>query len=402
MSNTTFERINKSDFILVCNFDPIQTHPVLYIKLHKAARRGQTVYMGCCPDSKLAKKSNGLNIPDDKKVLFLQYLVDMINRSDWFEKAAIPSRKSKIEQLFTSVSGTARKTNLKEFNLSKKDFDSFFKKMIHSKNPLFLCHRESANPEIVHWLNSLGYILGQTEAFLALSSSVNLQGMLDMGVHHQYLPGYQKISKSEIINKFSQSWDSELPSTEGLSAQDMHQKIVKGEIKNIIFWNQDPVGAGEMNIPKSKNSFIIVADMFLTETAKLADVVFPLAPFMESDGMVTNAESRIQKFNRVIKPQTGKENWKILNDLGSNFDRGFKFSSTGAVNKEINNIIPEYQKEIAIFRNGYSPDENLLKKVRYSSVKFGANYLLKWLEEQTKSPRKIVLAEEKEEASLIN
>jgi predicted molibdopterin-dependent oxidoreductase YjgC len=358
--------------------------------------------MGCCPDSKLAKKSNGLNIPDDKKVLFLQYLVDMISRSDWFEKTAISSRTSKIEQLFASVSGISRKTNLREFNLNKKDFDSFFKKMIHSKNPLFVCHRENANPEIVHWLNSLGYILGQTEAFLALSSSVNLQGMMDMGVHHQYLPGYQKISKTEIINKFSQTWDSDLSGSEGLSAQAMHQKIVKGQIKNIIFWNQDPVGTGEMDISKPKNSLIIVADMFLTETAKLADVVFPIVPFMESDGMVTNAESRIQKFKRVIGPQTGKENWKILNDLGSNFERGFQFTSTGAVNKEIYDIIPEYQKEIAIFRNGYSPDENLLEKVRYSSVKYGANYLLKWHDEQNKAPSKIVLSKKKEEASLIN
>ncbi|UCF65874.1 MAG: FAD-dependent oxidoreductase [bacterium] len=70
MSNTTFEKIERSDFMLICNFDPMETHPVLYMKLQKASRRGQTVYMGCCPDSRLAKKSNSLYIPDEKKVLF--------------------------------------------------------------------------------------------------------------------------------------------------------------------------------------------------------------------------------------------------------------------------------------------------------------------------------------------
>jgi predicted molibdopterin-dependent oxidoreductase YjgC len=402
MSNTTFEKIESSDFLLVCNFNPIQTHPVLYIKLHKAARRGQTVYMGCCPDSKLAKKSNSLNIPDDKKVLFLQYLVDMINRSDWFEKVTIPSRRGKIEQLFSTVAGISRKINLDEFNLNKKDFDSFFKKLLSSQSPLFLCHRENANPEIIHWLNSLGYILGQTEAFLSLSSSINLQGMLDMGVNNQYLPGYQKISNSEILKKFSQLWENVIPDSEGYSAWDMHQKINKGGIKNAIFWNQDPVGSGELEISRVPDSFVIVADMFLTETAKLADIIFPLVPFMESDGMVTNAESRIQKFKKVTEPQTGKENWMILNDLGNKFGILFRYNSLEEVSEEINNIVPEYQKPITVFRNGYTPDENLLNAVKYKSIRYGANYLLKWIDQLNQASRNNLVPLETKEEELIN
>jgi predicted molibdopterin-dependent oxidoreductase YjgC len=401
LSNTTFDKIDKSDFLLVCNFDPINTHPVLYIKLQKAVRRGQTIYMGCCPDSKLAKKSNSLNIPDDKKVLFLKYIVDMISRSDWFEKSAMASRKNKIENLFAGVTGISRNTNLSEFNLTKTEFERFFKKLLSAKNPLFLCHRENANPEIIHWLNSLGYILGQTEAFLSLSSSINFQGLLDMGVNHQYLPGYQKITKPEIIKKMEEAWGSEIPAEEGLSAWEMHHKINNGVIKNAIFWNQDPVGSADLPIKRTTESLIIVADMFLTETAMQADVVFPLVPFFETDGMITNAEARIEQFKKVVKSRTGMENWSLLKELGNRFGNSFCYQSIDDVRNEIFDIVPEYQKEFAIFRNGYTPDEKLLDDVKYRSVKFGANFLLKWMDQLNRATQNNTQIDMKIEKELI-
>ncbi|MEJ2635968.1 MAG: molybdopterin-dependent oxidoreductase, partial [Calditrichia bacterium] len=135
MSNTNFNRIEESDFIMVCNFDPIETHPVLYIKLQKAARRGQTVYMGCCPDSRLARKSKVLNLPDDKKSLFLQYLIDRINHSGWYEKIAAVNHHPRFEEIFHKVSGISQKISLSEFNLTRKEFDAFFKQIVRAKKP---------------------------------------------------------------------------------------------------------------------------------------------------------------------------------------------------------------------------------------------------------------------------
>jgi predicted molibdopterin-dependent oxidoreductase YjgC len=298
-----------------------------------------------------------------------------------------PERREEIERLFRSVSGLSRKITLDEFHLSKKEFETFFQKLITAQKPVFLCYRENANPEIIHWLNSLGYILGQSEAFLALSSASNFQGMLDMGVNHQYLPGYQRVSKPEIISRFAENWDADIPSGDGYSARDAHAMFVKGKVKNALFWSQDPAGSADLKINRSDDSFIIVADMFLTETAKLADVVFPLVPFMETDGMVTNAESRIQQFKKVVQPQSKKENWKILNDLGNKFGNMFRYESASEVSDEIKLIIPEYQKQIAVFRNGYIPDESQLKAVKYQTIRYGANYLLKWLEEFQQNSR---------------
>jgi formate dehydrogenase major subunit len=380
MSNTTFEKIEKSDFIMVCNFDPMETHPVLYMKLQKAARRGQTLYMGCCPDSRLARKSNSLNIPDDKKVLFLQYLVDMVSRSDWYEKVVAPTRQEKSEILFSSVSGISRRVNLSEFNLSKGEFNQFFKKLLKAKYPVFLCNRDHANPEIIHWLNSLGFILGQSESFLSVSSGPNLQGMLDMGIHPEYLPGYQRVDNSAVRARLSQDWESELSDKTGIATIKVLEKINAGNIKGIFLWSQDPAGTGNLSLKRSPDSFMIVADIFMTDTAKDADCVFPLVPFVEQDGSITNSESRIQYMKQAIPAGTGKQNWTILTELSSRLGSRLKFDAIEDIIHEIRSVVPEYRKEIAVFRNGYIPNQKILKESKKHFVLFGANYLQKWME----------------------
>jgi len=389
MSNTTFQKIESSDFIMVCNLDPMETHPVLYIKLQKAARRGQTVYMGSYPDSRLAKKSNGLNIPDDKKVLFLQYLVDMVSHSEWYNRVVAPTRQEKAETLFASVAGISRGMDLKEFSISQKEFNRFFKRLLSAKLPLFICHRDMASPEIIHWLNALGFVLGQSESFLAVSTASNYQGSLDMGILAEYLPGYQRVDHSAVNQRVSHLWGTEIPTKTGLSAWDSYLSINSGNTKGMIFWQQDPVGTAGLPLTPAADSFKIVADMFLTETAKMADVVFPLSSYIESEGSVTNAESRIQNLVRVIKPLTGKSNWQIIADLFKQFNPAVKYKNTEDILKEIQLLVPEYKKEIALFRNGYIPNQALLKDAKSRQVKFGANYLEKWVVDFNRTHRDI-------------
>jgi formate dehydrogenase major subunit len=379
MSNTKFKRFEESDFIMICNFDPLETHPVLYMELQKAARRGQTVFMGCCPDSRLAKKSNSLDLPEDKKVLFLLYLVDRVSRSKWYEKIVAPTRTAKKEDIFSSVAGLSRKIELSEFGLSKKAFEKFFNQMLGAQKPVFLCHRDMATPDVIHWLNSLGYVLGQSESFLSLPGAVNFQGMLDMGVLNAYLPGYQRVDNIEVRKRISEGWDEDVPSVVGLCAWKAYEAFNRGKIKNMFIWNQDPVGTAELPLKKKEESFLIVADMFLTETGQKADIVLPLNPFMENSGSITNAEARILRFAQAIEPITERENWSVLNGIGQRLHTNFRYDSIEQVTDEILEFVPEYRKEFAIFRDGYIPNSEILQNAVHKTVPFGANYLQKWV-----------------------
>ncbi|MEJ2049345.1 MAG: molybdopterin-dependent oxidoreductase, partial [Calditrichota bacterium] len=124
----------------------------------------------------------------------------------------------------------------------------------------------------------------------------------------------------------------------------------------------------------------IVADMFMTDTAKIADIVFPIVPFTESAGTVTNGEGRIQYLNNVIKPLTGMPNWRIIIELMQKLSETPGFQSVNEVTDEILEIVPEYKKEFAVFRNGYIPRTEILVDARSLNLPYGANYLEKWFD----------------------
>lgn len=302
----------------------------------------------------------------------------MIGRSSWYQRKIAPNRFEKTDSIFTSLSGLSRNLNAKEFNLSQREFDQFFKKLLTARQPIFICHRDTTTPEVIHWLNTLGYILGQSESFLSLPSASNFQGMLDMGILPDYLPGYQPLDQPAVIHRISHFWNAQLPSQPGLSTWDSYERINSGHIKGIICWQQDPVGTAELPLSPSDDSFMIVADMFLTETARMAQVVFPLVPFFESEGTITNAESRIQKFEPAVKSITGKTNWQIISELAAQIDHSWNYKKISDIMNEIKVVVPEYQKEIALFRNGYFPNEALLKNSSVRRVNFGANFIEKW------------------------
>ncbi|MFZ0390271.1 MAG: molybdopterin-dependent oxidoreductase, partial [Calditrichia bacterium] len=378
MSNTTFKGIDDSDFVMVCNFDPIETHPVLYIQLQKAARSGKTVFMGCCPDSRLAKKSNSLAVPDNAKVPFLQYVIDMIHSSGIYDRMVQGNGHPKFNQVFSQVSGMSGKMKPADFGFSEKEFRSFFKKLTSAKKPLFICNRENASPELIHWLNSLGFVLGQSEAFLSLPAAANYQGMLDMGMLPDYYPGYQRVDNEQVAGRFSRNWDKEMPRESGIAAEQALSRFRSGEIKGAILWGQDPAGAAELDFQKKDEQFLMVADMFMTETARLADVVFPLIPFFEMSGTVTNAEARVQAFSAVTRPLTGRPNWQLLVELSTRLNYRMKYHSVEEITAEILDTVPEYKKGVAVFRNGYVPQPGVLKEAVKTHVRHNGSSLEKW------------------------
>ena len=195
-----------------------------------------------------------------------------------------------------------------------------------------------------------------------------------------YLPGYQRLDNPLVLKRMGTAWDAKLSDKNGKTAWKLIDKIKQGQIAGLIFWQQDPIGTAELEIQKPDNSLIIVADMFMTDTAKTADIVFPIVPFTESAGTVTNGEGRVQHLKNAIKPLTGMPNWRILAELSEKLTEAHKFQSVDEVTDEILDIVPEYKKEFAVFRNGYIPQTEILVDARSRNLPYGANFLEKWFD----------------------
>ena len=142
-----------------------------------------------------------------------------------------------------------------------------------------------------------------------LSEKCNSQGVLDMGLTPEYLPGYRDLQNGSERRAFELVWNARLPSRPGLTALQMLQGAEQGDIRALYLVGENPL----LTYPDSnqtlralkKAEMVVVQDLFLSDTAREAHVVLPALGFPEKEGTVTSIERRVQKFARVLAPEGG-------------------------------------------------------------------------------------------------
>ncbi len=134
----------------------------------------------------------------------------------------------------------------------------------------------------------------------------NVQGACDMGALPGLFPSYQAVDNQEFREKFERAWNTTLSPTPGLSLMQMTHGGPQGPIRGLVIMGENPM-LSDPNLTKVEATlkgldFLAVSDLFLTETARLADVVFPAASFAEKTGTFTNSERRVQMVRQVVPP----------------------------------------------------------------------------------------------------
>ena len=134
----------------------------------------------------------------------------------------------------------------------------------------------------------------------------NVQGAADMGCAPDYLPGYQLVADPESRARFEAVWGRALPTTAGRTIPAMYDAVCAGDIRAMVVFGEDVVqtdpNTDRVRETLAKLEFLVVQELFLSETAELAHVVLPGASFLEKDGTFTNGERRIQRVRAVVPP----------------------------------------------------------------------------------------------------
>ena len=175
----------------------------------------------------------------------------------------------------------------------------------------------------------------------------NVQGACDMGGLPGDLPGYQKVHKPEVIQKFEKAWGAKLSGKVGLTITEMFREIENDKIKFLYIMGENPI----ISDPDSNHTrhvlehvdFLVVQDIFLTETAQLADVVLPAAAFAEKDGTFSNTERRVQRVRKAVDaPGEAKADWQILMELMNLMGDKTTYSHPARIMAEIASLTPSY------------------------------------------------------------
>jgi len=146
----------------------------------------------------------------------------------------------------------------------------------------------------------------------------NVQGSCDTGALPNLFSGYQAVTDEALRKKFETAWGvQELPSKPGLTVTEIMSAAGKGAVKGLYIMGENPVisdpDSNHVRDCLKKCEFLVVQDIFLTDTAEYADVVLPSASFAEKDGTFTNTERRVERIRKVIEPpEEAKADWQIL------------------------------------------------------------------------------------------
>jgi formate dehydrogenase alpha subunit len=200
---------------------------------------------------------------------------------------------------------------------------------------------------IANLLMMTGNIGEEGTGFSPLRGQNNVQGACDMGALPNVLPGYQQVANAEARQKFEKAWNVTIKDKPGLPMTEMMNAASHGEIKAMYIVGENPV----MSEPDSNHTiealqkldFLVVQDIFPTETAVLADVILPAAAFAEKEGTYTSTERRVQKVNKAIEPPgDAKPDWQITSMLADEMGYSFPYKSVKEINEETTSLTPIY------------------------------------------------------------
>lgn len=176
----------------------------------------------------------------------------------------------------------------------------------------------------------------------------NVQGACDMGALPNVFPGYQSVADEEIRGRFEKAWQCRLTPAPGLGLTQVFEAVRSKQVTALYVMGENPLltEADTRMVKKAipHLDLFVVQDIFMTETAKLADVVLPAASFAEKDGTFTNSERRVQRVRRVVGPKDGcRPDWQIICDIAKEMGApGFDFKDPREIMDEIRSVTPAY------------------------------------------------------------
>ncbi len=176
----------------------------------------------------------------------------------------------------------------------------------------------------------------------------NVQGACDMGCLPNVYPGYQAVADPTIRGKFEAAWGCSLLSEPGLTLTEFFDAARQKQVRALYLSGENPAltdpDARHVQEALAELEFLVVQDIFLTETAQLAHVVLPAASFAEKEGTFTNTERRVQRVRKAIEPvANSRPDWWITCQIGQRMGaEGFDFSHPSEIMEEIASLTPSY------------------------------------------------------------
>lgn len=208
-------------------------------------------------------------------------------------------------------------------------------------------NQQARGTEAVRALINLAQLAGGRAAICALQRDANARGACDMGTLPDFLPGFLPVADQQVRRSFRDYW-GRLPATPGRTVVEMLQGAREGQIKGMYIVGENLLGgfpdAAFVREALGSLDFLVVQDLFLTETARLAKVVLPAAAFAEKEGTFTSFDGRVNWLRQAVAPPgESLPDWEIILRLAAAMDCPLPYEGLRGVREEIARLVPAYR-----------------------------------------------------------
>ena len=347
----------KADVILLTGSNPTENHPTIALWMIKAIQENKTklivvdpreieivqyaeIWLRPKPGTDVVWLNGMMYVIIDEDLYDISYVADRTENFTALKETVMQYNPEFVEQ----VTGIPAKDLIRAARLYAKAERGSIAYAMGITQHAFGTNNVKSIANLAMLCGNVGIEGGGVNP---LRGQNNVQGACDMGALPNVLPGYQSISDQEAVGKFEEVWGRKLPPKPGLTLTDMWPAILEGKIKGMYIMGENPVvsdpNSKQVEAALKKLDFLVVQDIFMTETAKLANVVLPAASFAEKDGTFTNTERRVQRVRKGLDPLgDSRPDWKIICNLSEKMGAPMNYDDPEEIMEEIARLVPIY------------------------------------------------------------
>ncbi len=355
MTNSA-EDIFAADVIVVIGADPTENHSIIGGHIMRAQLQGAKLIVIDPRKTRLAKLADiHLQLKPGSNIALINGMLDEIISHQWHDQNFIQQRCEGFDELAAAVTGSLATATI-DTGVDRKLISSAAKAYSQAQNAMILygmgiTQYVSGTFNVVS-LSNLALTCGQIgrpgTGINPLRGQNNVQGACDMGCLPNVYPGYQAVDDIDNHQKFSAAWTTPLSNKKGLTSLGMTSAAMEGHFRGLILFGEDPVvtdpDQNHVRAALQKLDLLVVAELTMTDTAQLADVVLPAAAFAEKDGTFTNCERRVQHLRQALEPAgEARADWQWLAAIARQFGSDqLNWESTEEIFNEMAALTPSY------------------------------------------------------------
>ena len=343
------------DTLFLFGSNPTEGHPIVSLWLKKALRKGAKLIVGDPRKTWMAERSDvWLNLKPGSNIAMLNGIINVILQNGWENKDFIAKRTEGFEEIKAKAAeyGLARTEELT--GVSQDRIIEAARLYSHADKAMIVyglgVTEHQTGTENAMAIANLALVCGHigrpSTGIMALRGQNNVQGASDLGPLPATLPGYQPVSSPEVREKFEKAWNVKISPKAGLKSVEMLDECKRGNFKGIFILGEDPAQTDpDLNHVREaleKVEFLVVQDIFRTETTEFADVILPGASFAEKNGTFTNGERRVQRVRKAVAPVAGMAEWQVLSKLSTLMGYPMHYNSPSEIMDEIASLVPIY------------------------------------------------------------